>query len=594
MSDLSTLTLDAALSEVSEWVAAHQFEQAIQRCNELLAAYPAAVRVIRARAQALESSEEPIQAIDDYRRVLEILPTDDASLLGLARCLNATDQRSEAATLARQVLDYAPQNAEALQIASDELIGKPPEGLIARSRNFLKGGITGRAITLMRRINEAEPDRTDVQALLAETLWRNGVRITTAELCQAILDDQPDCLNAHVILSAIWAQAGNSDLEALHHRAIEPLDPGYRQTYEWLGDASPLQPRDVPALPNAPAQPPAGAEPEEQEPTAEDGDRDRSAWVDDLIASSGPVTPLPPQEAPTATPISESEVYAGEVTDTVPLEWAPAESDHVSAVSEAMSELPQWMHDLQVSAAHEPAVEAAEAPAEEDETEPAPPLALAEDELVALETEWTPVMAEPSSAGDPDELSTAPVDVAPTSEPDEPSTALADVAPTSESDELSTAPADVVPASEPDEPSAEPIDANSEGVEAPEPTAAEEIPVESSPAPLVLDVPAPVKPMVRKHGHKGKGKSKARLGNDEILAQARKALEAGRYDEAADHYGTLISAGKKLDVVLADLDVATHAYPDVRRFHALLGDVYTRKGDVNAALVAYHRALGSH
>ena len=588
MSDLSTLTLDAALSEASEWVAAHQFEQAIQRCNELLAAYPAAVRVIRARAQALESSEEPAQAIDDYRRVLEILPTDDASLLGLARCLNATDQRSEAATLARQVLDYAPQNAEALQIASDELIGKPPDGIIARSRALLKGGITGRAITLMRRINEAEPDRTDVQALLAEMLWRNGVRITTAELCQAILDDQPDCLNAHVILSAIWAQAGNSDLEALHHRAIEPLDPDYRQTYEWLGDASPLQPRDVPALPNAPTQPSAGVEasaakPAEQEPPAEDGDRDRSAWVDDLIASSGPVTPLPPQEAPAHVPppadtaISESEVYAGEVTDTAPLEWAPAESDHVSAVDEAMSELPQWLRDLQASAAHEPAVEEAEAPsssapAEEDETEPEPPLA--EGEVVALETDWTPVTAEPSSPSEPDVLSTEP-------------------------DELSTAPADVAPASElgePEKPPATSDDAPPEDVEAPAATAAEEIPVESSPAPPVVDVPALVKPMApaRKHGHKGKGKSKARLGNDEILAQARKALEAGRYDEAADHYGNLISAGKKLDVVLADLDVATHAYPDVRRFHALLGDAYTRKGDVNAALVAYHRALGSH
>jgi tetratricopeptide (TPR) repeat protein len=594
MSDLSTLTLDAALSEASEWVAAHQFEQAIQRCNELLAAYPAAVRVIRIRAQALESSAEPIQAIDDYRRVLEILPTDEASLLGLARCLNATDQRSEAATLARQMLDYAPQNAEALQIASDELIGKPPDGIIARSRALLKGGITGRAITLMRRINEAEPDRTDVQALLAEMLWRNGVRITTAELCQAILDDQPDCLNAHVILSAIWAQAGNSDLEALHHRAIEPLDPDYRQTYEWLGDASPLQPRDVPALPNAPAQPPAGveasaAEPAEQEPPAEDGDRDRSAWVDDLIASSGPVTPLPPQEAPasvaapTDTTISESEVYAGEVTDTVPLEWAPAENDHVSAVDEAMSELPQWLRDLQASAAHEPAVEEAEAPsssapAEEDETEPAPPIA--DDELVELETEWMPVTGEPSSTAKPEELSTPSADAAPATEPDEPS----------------TAPADAAPAGEPDEPAAEPIEADSEGVEAPIATPAEEIPVESSPAPPVVDVNVPAKPMMpaRKHGHKGKGKSKARLGNDEILAQARKALEAGRYDEAADHYGNLISAGKKLDVVLADLDVATHAYPDVRRFHALLGDAYTRKGDVNAALVAYHRALESH
>src|SRR5450759_194397 len=104
MSDLSTLTLDAALSEVGAWVAVHQFEQAIQRCNELLAAYPAAVRVIRARAQALEKSGRPSLASDDYRRVLEILPADDGALLGLARCLSTADKSSEAATLARQVL----------------------------------------------------------------------------------------------------------------------------------------------------------------------------------------------------------------------------------------------------------------------------------------------------------------------------------------------------------------------------------------------------------------------------------------------------------------------------------------------------------
>jgi tetratricopeptide (TPR) repeat protein len=594
MSDLSTLTLDAALSQVSEWVDAQQYEQAIQHCNELLAVYPAAVRAIRARAQALEASGEPAPASDDYRRVLEILPTDDTSLLGLARCLAATDQHSEAATLARQVLDYAPQNAEALQIAGDALTGKAPEGLIDRSRNFLKGGITARAITLMRRLNEAEPDRADVQALLAEILWRNGVRITTAELCQAILDDQPDCLNAHVLLSAIWAQAGNADLEALHHRAIEPLDPDYRQTYLWLGNASPLQPRDVPALPNAPApenETPAH-EPAEAQPSAEEGDPDRSAWVDDLIASSGPVTPLPPQEAPATAPadssVAESEVYAGEVTTTSPLEWAPAETDHVSAVDESMSELPQWLRDLQASAARAPAIEEPEPPvtpardeaeeavaqdieeeaAAEDEmdaeAEPAPPIA--GDVYLDEETGWAPVTADEPA-------------------PDEPKEEAA-----------SGVPADEAPTAEPEEAAEEPVEAPlAEEVDAEAP--AEQFPVESNPAPAVADVPPPVKPVApaRKHGHKGKGKSsKARPGNDEILAQARKALEAGRYDEAADHYGNLISAGKKLDVVLADLDVATHAYPDVRRFHGLLGDVYTRKGDVNAALAAYHRALESH
>jgi tetratricopeptide (TPR) repeat protein len=668
MSDLSTLTLDAALSEVSEWVAAHQLEQAIQRCNELLAAYPVAVRVIRARAQALEADGQAAQATDDYRRVLEILPTDEASLLGLARCLAATDQHSEAATLARQALDYAPQNAEALQIAGDELAGKQPDGKIARSRDLLKGGISGRAITLMRRMNEAEPDRTDVQVLLAEMLWRNGIRISSAELCQAILDDQPDCLNAHVILSAIWAQAGNADLEALHHRAIEPLDPDYRQTREWLGEASPLQPRDVPAAPNMPA--PSQPAPEEPE---EDGDVDRSAWVDDLIASSGPVNPLPPQ-----APAGESDVYAGEVTDTVPLEWSPAETDHAQNAEPPEIELPQWLRDLQASAARELATSETETEAEPEPAaeQPEPGMDAAEEEelelespttdmeVLDLEMDWLPAgegsnsapaevaiseedNSVPTEAAPGDESDITPAEIAASEEGD------ATLTETTPGDEGNVTPAEVIASEEGDatltettpddegnvmsaevagsvednsvsmetvpgdEITGTPVEAApSDGYLAPtaeeaEPPVAtdeapiEEIkepaappegqtPVESNPVPPVADIPAPVKP-ARKHGRKGKGKSsKARPSNDEVLNQARKSLEAGRYDEAADHYSNLISAGKKLDAVLADLDVATHAYPDVRRFHALLGDVYTRKGDVNAALMAYHRALESH
>jgi hypothetical protein len=161
--------------------------------------------------------------------------------------------------------------------------------------------------------------------------------------------------------------------------------------------------------------------------------------------------------------------------------------------------------------------------------------------------------------------------------------------------EVSPAPLETAPAGEPVEPPAALAAAAPAVADATAPAMVDQTPVESSPAPQVVDVPAPVTPAAPARKHERKGKSaKARLSNDDILAQARKALEAGRYDEAADDYAALISAGKKIDVVLADLDVATHAYPDVRRFHALLGDVYTRKGEVNAALMAYHRSLESH
>ena len=82
-----------------------------------------------------------------------------------------------------------------------------------------------------------------------------------------------------------------------------------------------------------------------------------------------------------------------------------------------------------------------------------------------------------------------------------------------------------------------------------------------------------------------------RASTQDLLDLAHKALETGDTEGAADHYATLVKAGKKLEILLAELEAAAHAHPKVRRFLTLLGDVQMRKGDVNAALIAYHRAL---
>jgi DNA-binding SARP family transcriptional activator len=74
------------------------------------------------------------------------------------------------------------------------------------------------------------------------------------------------------------------------------------------------------------------------------------------------------------------------------------------------------------------------------------------------------------------------------------------------------------------------------------------------------------------------------------LAQARQALEQGRYDEAVEHYTALVTAGKRVDQVLTDLDAFTLAHPDQRNIFALLGDAHAHKGNVDAALLAYDRA----
>jgi tetratricopeptide (TPR) repeat protein len=588
MSDLPTSTLDAALSEVAVSVAAVNEEQAITRCNELIASYPDAVRVYRARAEAHERAGDTARAIDDYTRVLEIMPADYRAMIGLARCQLVADQAHEASVNARQALDYDPLNADAARMAKDNAGGEAAveaeatqeaaQGQVAVARAKFAAGMTNRALADLRRLTAASTDRTDLQAILAELLWRSGMKITTAELCQSILDAQPDCLNAHVILYAIWSRIGNNDLADVHARAVERLDPDYRETHAWLGEQSPFAVRDVPARVEPPAAPDLD-EGEQEQANEANNDQDRSAWVDELIAAAAPVSAFTGLDANVAQNAADAEVevepeYAGEVAGTTPLEWAPAEPG-----DGAEEDVPEWLTNLRAQSAAPRKADGQRISADSPELQPrdGPPLA---------PLEWAPSVGDEES-----ELSASPAQEAAAQEADHAADAV--------SPQVVNEPAPAEPAQAPSPIKVFAVEPETEATAAPVRAAPETAP-EAALAPDADDeestpAPAPEEPAAHSHvthkkkGHKAKG-HKGKSGSDDTLTLAREAAESAQYDEAAEYYGGLISSGKKLNIILADLQRLTQAHPEARRFHALLGDVYTRKGDVNAALIAYHRA----
>lgn len=527
MTEPTMPTLEGALGEVTELLTAGDFAQAVARCDELLHAYPDAVRILRARAAALELAGDAEKAIEHYTRVLEIAPLDAPALVGQARCLLATGQSGVAVIAAQQALDIDPTNADALKIAVGAPDTQKNRGRIATARVMFASGLTPRALSQIRRVIQDNPDRVDAQVALAEMMWRGGGRIATSEHCQSILDAQPDCLPAHVLLSVLWAQMGNEELARLHQREAERFDPDFRETRAWLGAESPFAVRDIPLEP----QPEPAAD--ESEPQLISGaeqvvvedveeERDRMAFVQELIAASGPISDIVPEMTPIKDNLTQelarasgqppdADLYTGDVTTTAPLEWV-----HVQSDDEETAQLPEWLTNLQtkeVVARPDEDVEGFDYEAPRTDRHGA---------QQAAAYVWSP-----GSSDDPQPIAQAPV--------------------------------------------------------LPAPALKQQKPVSDTPA---TQTAAPQK-RSRRYGQS----TKARETNEQKLSAARKAIESGRYDEAADRYASLIKSGKKLDAVLADLDVATHAYPDVRRFHALLGDVLARQGDVNAALAAYHRAL---
>ena len=247
-----TPTISEAVADINDAIASGNFERAVAGADSLLIGLPDCARVLRARAHALERMGDIGRALEDYHRVLEILPTDHRAMVGAGRCLLSLGEGDKAAELGRQALEYDHSNrgAQGLLSVRDASEAHMTAGAdIEEARQLFKAGMRNRAIKILRRKLASAPDRTDLQVLHADMLWRQGNRVAASTQCHAVLYAQPDCLPAHAILAALWREANAPFMLRQHVAALKRLDPDGVERREW-GES-----KAVPLQISAPSQP---------------------------------------------------------------------------------------------------------------------------------------------------------------------------------------------------------------------------------------------------------------------------------------------------------------------------------------------------
>ena len=287
-------TLSDALSDVDVAIAARDYDHAIALTNELLVAYPDAIGLWRAKARAYEAAGQMLSAAESFGRVLDFLPSDHVAMSALAQALSTGGNANEARVWARQALDYLPADREPVlqriassvpenlqTVGTSDAIAYTPD----KSSQLLKtalaqthAGLLGRGVSLLQQVVARQPDRIDAKVALAHALWKNNARIAASDISTSILDEQPDCLNAHLILLQFWHAACVPQQEKYHFDAIERFDPDHRVSAQLLGPQSPLPVIDVPAMRPLALMPAT-------KPAEEDA-QSRADWVDNLVAAA--------------------------------------------------------------------------------------------------------------------------------------------------------------------------------------------------------------------------------------------------------------------------------------------------------------------
>lgn len=234
-------TLRAYLDELDRLLDQEAPTEVISHCRHILQNFPHNVETYRMLGKALllkAHQEDAIELFEEaaevFRRVLSALPNDYVAHLGLSEISDRKEDLNRAIWHLERAYEQMPGNA-ALQDALRELYVKrdgadraPSRIQLTRgalARQYMQGQLYEQAIAELRAALIQQPERLDLQTLLAEALWAARHEVEAGEVAIELLKRLPNNLAANRIMAQLWLENERpTDARPFLDR-VEALDP---------------------------------------------------------------------------------------------------------------------------------------------------------------------------------------------------------------------------------------------------------------------------------------------------------------------------------------------------------------------------------
>ncbi|MGD2162188.1 MAG: tetratricopeptide repeat protein, partial [Anaerolineales bacterium] len=399
---MADVTLRAYVKEIDNLIERDQLDEAIAHSRHILQTYPKHLGTYRLLGKAYLEAKRFGDAADIFQRVLSAVPEDFVSHIGMAIVREDEGNLDAAIWHMERAFEANPANAAIRQELS-RLIGRrdglePHKIRLTRgalARQYAQGELFPQAIAELRSALQEDPDRPDLEILLARMYWQSEQYEAAKTLCKQILEKLPYSFDANRIMAAIYQVTNNPEKAGEYHRRLAALDP-----YMAFVDSADSDPNQISAsavqvdhsdwLPGQPL------------PTADSEEPD---WVSSLGVDLSEDEELPEVgSVPSWMSELEGEVSsrpggAGSLSSELPEEALTEEGD-----------IPEWMR---------------EAGWEESNGEiPEGPISFSDEELEALDS-GGPMPIPEEERGDEEEIAPADIpdwlqDIAPSEIPAEP------------------------------------------------------------------------------------------------------------------------------------------------------------------------------
>ncbi|HRQ23523.1 MAG TPA: tetratricopeptide repeat protein, partial [Anaerolineales bacterium] len=210
-----------------------QVDEAIAHCRHILKTFPKHLETYRVLGKAYLEARRYNEVVDVFSRLLMAVPDDFVAHVGLSIIRDEENRLDDAIWHMERAFETQPSNS-AIQGELQRLYGRrdgvePPKIRMTRgalARIYVQGELYPQAISEIRGVLAEDPQRTDMQVLLALSYFKSGQKSDASDLCNQLLRRYPYCFDANrIMVDLLPATAEATESTQVYRMRIGELDP---------------------------------------------------------------------------------------------------------------------------------------------------------------------------------------------------------------------------------------------------------------------------------------------------------------------------------------------------------------------------------
>jgi len=245
---MAELSLRAYIEYIEDRLGRDATAEAVAQCRHILTSYPKHIDTYRILARATAVQEKYMDALDLFQRVLSADPGDFVAHIGMSECYKEDGALDQAIWHLERAFEQAPSNRDLqneLKKLYEQRDGSAPHKIQmtggALARMYVKGKLHDQAIAELTKTLSSDPERLDLQVLLAEALWNNHQEVAAGRVAAEVLKKLPYSIDANRILGQLWLKAGQPSEARPFIDRVKELDPYTAYRVDHNGDNAPAE-----------------------------------------------------------------------------------------------------------------------------------------------------------------------------------------------------------------------------------------------------------------------------------------------------------------------------------------------------------------